>query len=493
MNAIIGMTAIGLSATNLERKNYSFEKIHDASKHLLGVINDILDMSKIEANKLELSYAEFVFEGVLRKVVDVNNFRIEEKGQQLTLSLDRRIPHVLIGDDQRLTQVITNLMSNAIKFTPEGGSINLATRLVAQEGDVCTIQVDVTDTGIGISPEQQKRLFTSFMQAEAGMSRKFGGTGLGLAISKRIVEMMGGHIWIDSKLDEGSTFSFTIVAERGSEELQSLLPTGVNWSNLRILAVDDEPEVLEYFAQLAHEIDVSCDVAAGGAEACEAIEQHGSAYDICFVDWKMPDMDGVELTQRIKASKRGESVVIMISSADWSSVEEQARAAGVDKFLSKPLFPSAITSCINECFGVAASVADAKSASDTIEDYSDSCILLAEDVEVNREIVFALLEPTGIQIVCAENGKEALGLFSENPERYDMIFMDVQMPEMDGYEATRRIRALDVPRATEVPIIAMTANVFREDIERCLAAGMDGHIGKPLDMDEVLAALRENL
>jgi CheY-like chemotaxis protein len=490
MNAIIGMTSIGRGADTLERKDYAFEKIGDASAHLLGVINDILDMSKIEANKLELSYDDFVFEKVLKKVVDVNNFRIYEKRQKLTVRIDRMIPRALVGDDQRLTQVITNLVSNAVKFTPEDGEIGLDAKLLEEHDGLCTLQVSVSDTGIGISPEQQARLFNSFQQAESGTSRKFGGTGLGLAISKRIIEMMGGRIWIESEAGRGSTFTFTFQAERGAEEHQSLLPPGVNWGNLRILAVDDDPEVLEHFTQMAQGMGVLCDTALGGEEAYAAIERGESAYDICFVDWKMPDIDGVELTRRIKASKRGKSVVIMISSADWSAVEEEGKRAGVDKFLSKPLFPSSVTDCINECLGLSGSAGISEESGADADDFSGRCVLLAEDAEINREIVMALLEPTNLRIECAENGAEAVRLFSENPGRYDAIFMDVQMPEMDGYEASRRIRALDAPNAATVPIIAMTANVFREDIEKCLAAGMNEHLGKPLDIDEVLATLR---
>ncbi|MDR0446401.1 MAG: response regulator [Oscillospiraceae bacterium] len=495
MNAIIGMTSIGKAALTLERKDYAFAKIGDASTHLLGVINDILDMSKIEANKLELSYTEFIFEKVLKKVVDVNNFRIDEKNQRFTVALDPAIPRALVGDDQRLTQVITNLISNAVKFTPEGGDISLDTTLVSDEDGLCTIQISVTDTGIGISQEQQAHLFVSFQQAETGTSRKFGGTGLGLAISKRIVELMGGRIWINSELGQGSTFAFTIQARRGAEDRQALLPPGVSWDNLRLLIVDDEKHVLEYFKQFADAVGVSCDTAQSGEAACEMLGS-GGIYDICFVDWKMPGIDGIELTRRIKTDKGGKAVVIMISAADWSAIEEEGTRAGVDKFLSKPLFPSSIADCINECLGVDGQRAAAEpeeDESDAVDDFTGHTILLAEDVEINREIVMTLLEPTHLRIECAENGRDALHRFTAAPELFDMIFMDVQMPEMDGHEASRRIRASGVPNSATIPIIAMTANVFREDIEKCLAAGMNGHLGKPVDIAEVLRVLREYL
>jgi signal transduction histidine kinase/CheY-like chemotaxis protein len=491
MNAIIGMTSIGKSAGDVERKDYALGKIENASTHLLGVINDILDMSKIEANKLELSPVDFDFEKMLQKVVNVIFFRVEEKNQTLHVSIDKDIPRRLVGDDQRLTQVITNLLSNAVKFTPEGGSIRLDARFVKEEDGLCTLQIEVEDTGVGISAEQQARLFTSFQQADSSTSRTFGGTGLGLAISKRIVELMDGRIWIESALGEGSAFFFTIQARRGSAVRHSQLAPGVNWKNIRVLAVDDDTEILEYYKDIAQRFGITCDIAASGQEAIEMLER-GEFYDIYFIDWKMPGMNGIELTKKIKERRAGNSVVTMISSTEWSVIAEDAKAAGVDRFLAKPLFPSTIADCINECLGIEDESEEPANAG-VPDVFTGRRVLLAEDVEINREIVLALLEPTELEIDCAENGAEALRLFSENPERYNMIFMDIQMPEMDGLEATRRIRALDVPRAKTVPIIAMTANVFREDIEKCRNAGMNDHVGKPLDLDVVLEKLRTYL
>jgi signal transduction histidine kinase len=366
MNAIIGMTAIARMSTDTEKKDYCLEKINDSSKHLLGIINDILDMSKIEAGKLELSLVHFRFAKMLDRVITVNAFRLEEKHQRFTMDIDREIPPVLLGDDQRLAQVITNLLSNASKFTPEGGEISLRARYKTREpGDVTAaadshvIQIEVTDTGIGINKEQQQRLFNPFQQADASTSRNFGGTGLGLAISKRIVEVMHGRIWIESEPGKGSTFAFTVQIQEGSE------------------------------SELA---------------------------------------------------------------------EESPPALRDDKT------------------------------------FTGRRILLAEDMEINREIVLALLEPAGLVIDCANNGSEALCMVIENPGTYDMIFMDVQMPVMDGYEATRKIRRWEEEtRRKPVPIIAMTANVLREDIELCLRSGMNGHVGKPLEQREVFDSLRKYL
>ncbi|MDR3336848.1 MAG: response regulator [Treponema sp.] len=368
MNAIIGMTTIAKTANDIERKDYCLEKIEDASTHLLGVINDILDMSKIEANKLELASITFNFERVFQKVVNVINFRVEERKQQFTVTIDKGIPPFLTGDDQRLAQVIANLLSNAVKFTPEEGTIDLRAFPAGEENGLYTIQIEVTDSGIGISPEQQTKLFSSFEQADSGTSRKFGGTGLGLAISKRIVELMGGSIWLTSELGKGSTFAFTFKA-----------------------AVAAEPHSGE------------------GSPPAHALA-------------------GEEVSDEI------------------------------------------------------------------IDNFEGLTILLAEDVEINREIVQALLEPTLLTIEPAENGAIAVEKFSADPEKYNMIFMDLQMPEMDGFEATRRIRALEAGNLHKhVPIVAMTANVFREDVEKCLAAGMNDHVGKPLDIKEVLLKLREYL
>ncbi|MDR1732178.1 MAG: response regulator [Synergistaceae bacterium] len=496
MNAIIGMTAIGKSGSSLEKKNYAFEKIEDASTHLLGVINDILDMSKIEANKLELSNSDFDFEKMLRKVVNFINFRVEEKHQVFRVTVDKNIPTRLTGDDQRLAQVITNLLSNAVKFTPDGGIIRLDVRLAEDSNEdrdgFCTLRIEVTDTGIGISDEQKARLFNPFQQADSSTSRNFGGTGLGLAISRRIVEMMEGRIELESTLGQGSKFIVTVKVAR-NQATRRVLPAGLNWRNLHLLVVDDDDETLEYFKDIAENLGVACEAARGGEETVSMMDgQH--YHDIYFVDWKMPGMDGIALTREIKKRRNANSVVIMISSTEWSVIADDAKAAGVDRFLQKPLFASDIADCINECLGGTAVEAPGAPAEDGgPEVFRGAHILLAEDVEINREIVLSLLEPTEMKIDCAEDGEEALRMVSENPERYDMVFMDVQMPKMDGLEATRRIRALDSPGAKTVPIIAMTANVFREDVEKCLAAGMNGHVGKPLDFDEVMEKLREYL
>jgi len=489
MNAIIGMTTIGKSATNIEKKDYSFDKIDNASKHLLGVINDVLDMAKIEANKLELSFAEFNLEDMIKKVVDIINFRVEERSQHFFVNIDNNIPRILYGDDQRLAQVITNLLSNAVKFTPENNSIYLDALLLSEEDGVCKLQISVTDTGIGITEEQKSRLFHLFEQAETGTARKYGGTGLGLAISKRIVQLMNGDIWIDSTPEEGSKFTFTVSLKRGEPDY--VYDKEVDFKNLRIFVVDDEPEIRDFFTNMANSLEMKCTVAESGEQSLELLSQEND-YDIYFIDWMLPGITGIELAKQIPADKSQKSVVILVSSSDWSDIADDAREVGIERLLQKPLFQSSVLDLIKKCIH-SRNDTDNNTKENMHDDFSQHTILLAEDVDTNREIILALLESTHINIDCAENGLEAVRMFESAPDKYGMVFMDLQMPEIDGYEATRTIRALDVAKSKNIPIIAMTANVFQEDIDKCFESGMNGHIGKPIILDELLKKLRTYL
>jgi len=492
MNAIIGMTAIGKLTNDVQKKDDALLKIESASKHLLGIINDVLDMSKIEADKFELSLVSFDFEKMLQKIADVINLRVDERRQKFFVNIGSSIPPMLIGDDQRLAQVITNLLSNAVKFTPDEGTIRLDSKLISEDDSgLCHIQISVEDSGIGITDEQKERLFKSFEQAEATTTRKYGGTGLGLAITKRIVELMDGDIRVESEPGKGSRFIFTFFMQRCVESKEHLLDESVNWGNIRIFVVDDEPEILEFFTVVSENLKIKCTVAASGEEAATMLSEDNN-YDIYFIDWKLPGMNGCEFARQVRERTSGNSIVTVFSSTDWNTIEEEAKSAGVDKFLPKPLFPSAIVDIINTCITTSIDAASERSAVYD-DDFSGYTILLVDDVEINREIVISLLESTGVVIDCAENGVQALRMFNNAPYKYRMIFMDIQMPEMDGYEATRRIRALDMVQSKTVPIIAMTANVFREDIEKSLDAGMNGHISKPIDFDEVMNELRKYL
>ncbi len=497
LNAIIGMTHIGSTSNNMEKKDYCLKKISDASTHLLGVINDVLDMSKIEVNKLELSSIDFDFEKMLVRVTNLVNFNVEEKNQNFVVNIDDSIPPFLFSDEQRLAQVITNLLSNAVKFTPENGTIRMAVHKVGEDtaNNMNYINFSVKDTGIGITDEQRERLFGSFEQADNSISRKYGGTGLGLTISKKIVELMGGEMKVNSTPNKGSEFSFMIPIKTGKGVVANKLPKGISWSNIRVLAIDDSLEIRDYFSRTSKAIGFDCDIAENATEALELLTiNKDHKYDVIFIDWKLPGMDGIQLANEIKTKFNENAMIIMISAMEWNHIEPQARKAGIDGFIPKPLFTSTLTDTINECIRI-----DEHMKSAGMDGFDEKTgiegirILLAEDIEINREIVLGLFDGTGVIIDTAENGRQALAKFKKNPDKYDAIFMDIHMPEMDGYEATRFIRAMEIPKARSIPIIAMTANVFSKDIEKCLKVGMNDHVGKPLDVDEVMLKLKRQL
>ena len=497
LGAVMGMISIGLNSKDADKKDYCLERANSASKHLLGIINDILDISKIEADKFELSFEEFDLEQMLINVTNVVSIRAEEKKQDFVANMGKELPQRIIADQLRLSQVITNLLSNAIKFTPEYGTVAINVEKTDELGDRVILRFEVADTGIGISEDQQKRLFTSFTQADAGIAYKFGGTGLGLAISKRIVELMNGNIWIESELGKGAKFIFTIRVKTAAKKPRRSLAPGIKKEDIRILAIDDSVEIRDYFLYVMDSLNLYCDVAEGGRQAIEKIKQkEDKPYNIFFVDWQMPGMNGIEVTKKIKEINGENSVVIMISVSEWNEIENEALAAGVKQFIPKPLFPSTLIDAINDCISIESNAG--KSGLQDAEpkrvfDFSGHTLLIAEDVEINREIMSAILEYSNVSIDFAENGKIAVSMFSENPDKYSLILMDIQMPEMDGYKATRALRSLDLARAKEIPIIAMTANVFREDIEKCFEAGMNAHTGKPVDSDALFDILQKYL
>ena len=485
MNAILGMINLGLGSGDINRKDYCLTRANNASKHMLGIINDILDMSKIEADKFELSYSVFEFEKALKNITNIANIRAEEKKLEFNVDLAYDVPAFVLGDELRLSQVITNLLTNAIKFTPESGAVTLSVRKTEETDNDIKLQFEITDSGIGISEEQQKKLFTSFSQADSSIARNFGGTGLGLAISKRIIELMGGEIWIESELGAGSKFFFSLKTEKVEGGPRPELYEKVRRVKPRILAVDDSEETREYILHLTEALKLQCDVARDGRQALEMLENSADdPYNLFFIDWQMPEMDGIELTRRIKEIRGDGSAVTMISSHDWSGIEKEAVKAGVDHFLPKPIFPSTLINAINRCIGMEMYEAEAEAQNDMSKrhyDFSGYTILVAEDVDINREIMSAVLWETGVSIEYAENGRIAVDMFREKQEKYDLILMDINMPEMDGYTATEIIRGMGSAKAKDIPIIAMTANVFKEDIEKCMAAGMSDHIGKPID------------
>jgi two-component system, sensor histidine kinase and response regulator len=502
MNAIIGMTQIARAAsTSPDKVRDCLAKIDGASKHLLALINDVLDMSKIEANKFELSESEFSLDTALNKIYDMMNVKAEEKKQTMSLTIDKKLPEYVVSDELRFSQVIANLVSNAVKFTDDGGKIDISVRMANDGGNECMIRVEVKDTGIGLTQEQAAKLFKPFEQADSTILRKFGGTGLGLAINKRIVEMMGGEISVSSEPGQGSTFTFTVKMRRGTGDIvgakrkREHLLRSVLAKNVRVLAVDDSTESREYISHVLMTFGFDCELACDGEDAVaksEKAKSEGRPYDIIFMDYMMPKLDGIEAARKIR-EMTGENVsIVMVSMYDWKEFEQKAREAGIVKCVTKPISPSSVLDSISE---VMPTCVIKNNGDDTVTpptvSFSGNTILLVEDIDINREIIAAFLEDTHVGIDVAVNGVEAVGKFGQNPDKYDIVLMDIQMPEMDGFEATRRIRAMGTTKAKSIPIVAMTANALSEDVQRCKEAGMNDHIAKPVDQAALMFKLND--
>ena len=498
MNAIIGMTKIGQVAENAEKTKYCLDKINTASQHLLSLINDILDMSKIEANKLVIVLEPFNFERMIENICSVISVKAEEKDIDMFVNIDSNVPVEIISDELRLSQIITNLLSNAIKFTPEKGIIHLNIKMKTDfENGEGFLYAEVIDNGIGMTLEQQRKLFVSFEQAEGSITRKYGGTGLGLAITKKIIELMDGVVGLKSEIDIGSTFYFTVkVKDAGSESRVKVVDKSV-YRSLRVLVIDDSPEILDYFDRIMADFGISCELVDNGEGAIEltkTAKDAGVPYHIIFVDYLMEGLNGIETAREIRRLAGDTVNVIMISISNWSEIETEAREVGIARFIQKPLFRSSIFDAINELVINKDTLArDLNYPKYKGETFAKCNLLLVEDIEINREIAIALMEDLKINIDTAENGQEAVDMFRKNQGKYDIILMDMQMPVMDGLEATKQIKAIGSSESENVKIVAMTANAFSEDISKCLEVGMVDHIAKPIDIDEMFAKISKYL
>ncbi len=488
MNAIIGLTT--LTERNLgdgEAVRENLRKITLASNHLLTLINDILDISKVESGKLTLSPVTFSIVETVENLVNLSQPMIREKNIDFSFHISRMDVEYLHADQLRLNQIYINLLSNAIKYTEPGGKVSVDLQETASEkpGSVRLVYV-VKDTGIGMTPEFMAKMYQPFSRQTDSRVNSIQGTGLGLAITKQMVELMNGAIECQSAVGKGTTFTVSIdiaIAERQRDDLK-LEP-------MDILVVDDDEILLDTATDTLRSLGATPEVAGSGLEALGMIarrHEQGRDYAVVIVDWKMPGMDGVETVQRIREEVDARIPILLVSAYDWSEVEDAARAAGADGFITKPLFRSTLYDRINQLLGTEVRSVEPE------DDYSDLAgmrILVAEDNEVNWEIISAMLGMFGIETERAVNGRVCVDMMRRaTPGQYALIFMDVQMPEMNGLDATRQIRQLGDPWARSIPIVAMTADAFSENVTACLDAGMNGHIAKPVDLKLVIKEIR---
>ena len=493
MNAIVGMTAIASSnINNPEQVRDCLKKITLSSKHLLGLINDVLDMSKIESGKLTLNLDHISLRETMDSIVSIIQPQLRAKQQSFDVFIQDIQSELVCCDGVRLNQILLNLLSNALKFTPSGGRITVTLMQETSPADPHLVRnhFRVKDTGIGMSPEFQQRIFDSFTREDTTRVQKIEGTGLGMAITKYIVDEMGGTIELHSQVDKGTEFHITLDLEAVSDqEADMVLP---NWE---VLVVDDDAQLCSSAAASLTEIGVHAECALDGPSAISMVErrhQKRRDYHVVLLDWQMPGMDGIETARALRRRVGKDIPILLISAYDWSDIAEEARAAGISGFLSKPLFKSTLFYGLSRFAEPASAKADA--APKLAPDFTGRHLLLAEDSALNWEIARDLLSSYGFALDWAENGRLCVERFqASQADHYDAILMDIRMPVMDGYQAARAIRAMDRPDAREIPIIAMTADAFSEDIRRAMDSGMSAHIAKPIDIRELLRVLQRCL
>lgn len=493
MNAIIGLTAI--AGANIENQDKVIEclgKITKSSRHLLGLINEVLDMARIESGKMSLTEEDFNLSELVDNLVTLTKPGIDEHRHNFEVHIEHIEHEAVCGDSLRIQQVFVNLMSNAVKYTPDGGNIIFSIKEKPNGfSELGCYEFSIEDNGIGMTPEYQKIMFEPFSRADDHRTTKVQGTGLGMAIARNIINLMNGNITVDSTLNKGTKITVTIylkLQESRKEQEKELI-------NLPVLVVDDDKTCCESTVATLKDIGIEGEWVLTGKEAverCYARHEMNSDYFAVILDWKMPEMDGIETARKIRERVGKEVTIIILTSFEFSEIEEDARAAGVDAFIAKPLFRSRLTATLRQF----TSEKKEKNARDYLEefskvDYTGKRILIVEDNELNREIAAEILGMTGAEIDVAENGKIAVEKVVNAPENeYDLAFMDIQMPIMNGYEATAAIRSLPGARG-KVPIIAMTANAFAEDVQLAKNTGMNEHIAKPLDMNKLNDVLKQ--
>ncbi len=489
MNAIIGLDNIALNDPDTPAKTKEYlAKIGVSAEHLLALINDILDMSRIESGRMVLKNEEFSLSKLLESINTMFSGQCSEKGLEYGCSIKGDIEDYYVGDNMKLRQVLINIIGNAVKFTPAGGNISFNIERVAHFDGRTTLQFTISDTGIGMSEDFLPHIYDAFAQEDVTYTNKYGSSGLGLAITKNIVEMMNGSIDVESVKGEGTTFKVIVTLKDAdhkefSDDNLKAIP-----ENMSVLIIDDDPVACEHGKLVLEKIGISAEYALSGEEGIEKVTlRHGRRmpYNLILVDWKMPELDGIETTRRIRELVGRESAIIILTAYKWDDILDEAVSAGVDSFLSKPLFASSILDEFESAFKRRGPVENPKG-----KDLTGKRVLLAEDMEVNAEIIKMILETRGVDTDLATNGKIAVDMFTASePGYYSAILMDMRMPEMDGLTATKHIRTLDREDAKKIPVIALTANAFDEDVQRSLQSGLNAHLTKPIDPDLLFETL----
>ena len=492
MNAIIGLDSIALRDPDLpERTREHLEKIGGSAKHLLRLINDILDMSRIESGRMTIKNEEFSFREMLEQINTMINGQCQDKGLNYDCRIEGHVDDYYIGDDMKLKQVIINILGNAVKFTPAGGEVSFIVEPLAQFEGNAPLRFVMKDTGVGMDKEFLPKIFDAFSQEDANKANKYGSTGLGMAITKNIVEMMNGNITVESEKGVGSTFTVTVTLRTSDKRSASDGRDGLRPQDMRVLIIDDDPVACEHARLVLEEVGIASESCQSGKEAYEQLKvarARAESYNLILVDLRMPEEDGVAVTRKIREIYDGETAIIILTAYNWDDIIEEALEAGVDSFMAKPLFASNVV----EEFKRAIQRKKSEQEPAQKADLTGRHILLAEDMVINAEIMMEVLGMRDMVVDHAENGQIAVELFARSPlNSYDAILMDVRMPVLDGLGAARAIRALDRPDAKTVPIIAMTANAFDEDVQRSLQAGMNAHLSKPVEPEHLFETLEQ--
>ena len=492
MNAIIGLNNIAMNdPTASDKVKEYLNKIGASAQHLLGIINDILDMSRIESGRMTIRKEEFSFSKALDQINTIINDQCRDKGLVYDCQIIGQVDDYYIGDSMKLKQVMINILGNAVKFTPEGGSVHLLIEEGPRYDQNAVLKFTISDTGIGMSKEFLPHIFDSFSQENESAASRYGSTGLGMPITKSIVELMNGNIEVISEKGKGTTFTVTVTLGESDRKNYQIDDSGFVPQDISVLVIDDDPIALEHAEIILSQVGISCETAESGWEGIDKIRvRHGRRedYNLILIDWKMPEMDGIETTRHIREIVDSDTPVIILTSFNWDEIADEAREAGVDTFVPKPLFAGTVMDEFAEAFRCKNKMLEKETA-----DLRGRRVLLAEDVDVNAEIMMMMLSMREMEVDLAENGRIAVELFgSHEPGYYDAILMDMRMPEMDGLEATRAIRNLKKADAKQIPIIALTANAFDEDVQQSMQAGLDAHLSKPVEPKALFETL-ENL